>query len=650
MKHDITLCMIVKDEEERLEACLASAADYVDEMIVVDTGSTDGTMRIARGFGARVVQTVWENDFAKARNAGLELVTSSWVLCLDADERLAPPSADYLSFLTGQEDAHGYYVQINSFIGDASYGEYMTDEACRLFRSDPRIRFTRPIHEQVVPSLLAVPGARLLRSKLTVLHDGYLDAVIAGKNKNERNSTILQTVLQCHPNDPEYRYAYGTELFQQQRYDEALQLFLPLLETDGECGSTVTEFDIDSGLGTGSGFDIGSARIPDLMLKSAYALHQTGRTKAAIELLRQGVDRYHAHSDLLELLAGLYLKLRLPAEAIPLLERALAAGSGSGIYSTLSGSGSYRSLHLTGLAYEGIWRFGEAVDRYSEALSVRPNFAPPWSRLPLLAMITGHEEKLESLLAELGTLVPPDVWVSVIHETIYCRKDDLAARIWDFTPDPIRKQFYPLWEGIVLAREGADMALRHMELLDSCAEAEWYLWAIRAKMEPEAVVEHLTPPGFQGDPMSEVLYRRCQDILLQIGAWEAALRLMDRSPPDIAAPELPIHRYYAYLAAPEEAIAALLGMANRSREKLAARDGLALGALAFHADMLHQSLDWFHYACQSEPYRVESSAALACVSQAMVRRMLPANLTGVIEGSDEARCGMAIRSLLILPG
>ena len=71
MKYDITLCMIVKDKAERLDACLASVYEYVEEIIVVDTGSTDSTMEIAGRYEARVVQAPWENDFAKARNAGL---------------------------------------------------------------------------------------------------------------------------------------------------------------------------------------------------------------------------------------------------------------------------------------------------------------------------------------------------------------------------------------------------------------------------------------------------------------------------------------------------------------------------------------------------------------------------------------------------
>ena len=318
----------------------------------------------------------------------------------------------------------------------------MADEACRLFRSDPRIRFSRPIHEQVVPSLLALPDSCLLRSELTVLHEGYLNAVIAEKNKNERNTAILQNALRSNPDDAEYRYAYGTELYQQQKYDEALQFFLPLLGSHGEC----------------PGFKPGSSQSADLIQKAAYALNATGQAEEAIVLLRQAIERHSGHCEMLELLAGLLVEIRRPAEAVPLLEMAIEFGNGRVNYLTLSGSGSYRSQHMAGLAFEGLWMFGEAAARYSAALSMRPSYAPSWSRLPLLALIAGHEEQLADLLAVIRSSVPPHIWISILHETLYVRKDDFAEKIWEIAPNHIWKRYYQLWKGIILAREESDAA------------------------------------------------------------------------------------------------------------------------------------------------------------------------------------------------
>ena len=84
----VSLCMIVKDEEENLARCLDSVRDFVDEIIIVDTGSTDRTIDIAERYGARVFYHPWEGSFSKARNYSLKYATCDWILILDADEEL----------------------------------------------------------------------------------------------------------------------------------------------------------------------------------------------------------------------------------------------------------------------------------------------------------------------------------------------------------------------------------------------------------------------------------------------------------------------------------------------------------------------------------------------------------------------------------
>src|SRR5579872_1678651 len=95
----ISLCMIVKNEERFLEQCLRSVADVVDEINIVDTGSTDATVAIAERFGARIEHREWRNDFGWARNEALKMATKRWVLQLDADEELSPESKEQLRAL-----------------------------------------------------------------------------------------------------------------------------------------------------------------------------------------------------------------------------------------------------------------------------------------------------------------------------------------------------------------------------------------------------------------------------------------------------------------------------------------------------------------------------------------------------------------------
>ena len=100
----LSLSMIVRDEAERIEDCLRSVQGFVDEMVVVDTGSNDNTAALAQAMGARVEQIPWPGDFAPARNQALEWVQGDWVLVLDADERLLPEAWAPLRALMAQPD------------------------------------------------------------------------------------------------------------------------------------------------------------------------------------------------------------------------------------------------------------------------------------------------------------------------------------------------------------------------------------------------------------------------------------------------------------------------------------------------------------------------------------------------------------------
>ena len=103
MSPRITLCLIARDEEAMLPACLESVRGAVDEIVLVDTGSRDRTVEIARAAGAKVVEQAWRDDFSAPRNEALRLATGQWVLQLDADERLAPGAGERLRVEVGRE-------------------------------------------------------------------------------------------------------------------------------------------------------------------------------------------------------------------------------------------------------------------------------------------------------------------------------------------------------------------------------------------------------------------------------------------------------------------------------------------------------------------------------------------------------------------
>jgi glycosyltransferase involved in cell wall biosynthesis len=187
----LSLCMIVKNEEAHLAKCLASVSALVDEIIIVDTGSEDQTVKIAQVFGAKVFEYDWENDFSLARNYSLSKASGDWILILDADEVISIRDHDRLHGLMNRAAAtaaysittRNYTLQANLVGWTANQGGYGTEEAgngwypshkVRLFRNGQGIRFSYPIHELVEPSLKKL-GIGIEPCPVPVHHYGKLN-------------------------------------------------------------------------------------------------------------------------------------------------------------------------------------------------------------------------------------------------------------------------------------------------------------------------------------------------------------------------------------------------------------------------------------------------------------------------------------------
>src|SRR5580700_6419738 len=149
--YPLSLCMIVRNEERFLGDALTSVQGVVDEICIVDTGSTDGTVAIAESFGARIRHVTWREDFAWARNQALEIATGAWILVLDADERLAPESRDQLRGVRGMKPAGaGLWIRCRNYTDAAAANVGSTNAIVRIFPNDPAIRYRGTLHEFVV--------------------------------------------------------------------------------------------------------------------------------------------------------------------------------------------------------------------------------------------------------------------------------------------------------------------------------------------------------------------------------------------------------------------------------------------------------------------------------------------------------------------
>lgn len=207
----VSLCMIMKNEEEELPLVLASAAGLADEMVIYDTGSTDHSVALARKLGARVIEGYWDEDFSRARNEALKYCSGEWILWLDADEAVHGDKAAFRARLARERIFDAYAVPIECLEGVGLSGR-MAFVASRVFRRR-RCRWIGPVHEQVgdLESENSPPTTNC--SELRILHRGYTNLKAQSKDVIERNLRLARQALD-DPNVDRSRalYDYGRTL------------------------------------------------------------------------------------------------------------------------------------------------------------------------------------------------------------------------------------------------------------------------------------------------------------------------------------------------------------------------------------------------------------------------------------------------------
>lgn len=263
------LCVIARDEEASLPRLLASVRGIVDETVVVDTGSRDRTLELARDHGARTGTFAWCDDFAAARNAALELVRADWVLVLDADEELVRQGARERLERFARRGADVGRVEIEN-VGTSAGSSRV--EISRLFRRDAGVRFAGRVHEQLVRD-----GAPLVRAPtgIVVRHHGYAPAALAARDKLGRNRGLLETALAEAPDDGYAWFQLGRVEHAAGRHAEALAALeraLALADDEDPWAAEALEC-------------------------AGYSLRALGRSVQALALLSELDERFFARPD-----------------------------------------------------------------------------------------------------------------------------------------------------------------------------------------------------------------------------------------------------------------------------------------------------------------------------------------------------------------
>ncbi|MCE2889432.1 MAG: glycosyltransferase [Pseudanabaena sp. 42896M_M3] len=198
----LSACLIVKNEEQRLPQCLESLLSLADEIIVVDTGSLDRTVAIAKKYQARVFHFAWCDDFSQARNYAIAQAKGKWILVIDADEVLEQSAIAILQEVLQREDC----LAVNLLRSEIDAKQAPYSLVLRLFRNHPAIKFTGLYHESIDQSVVALqaqePHWQVLNVEIPVLlHYGYTDSEIQLKHKYEFAKQLMHKHLEAFPND-----------------------------------------------------------------------------------------------------------------------------------------------------------------------------------------------------------------------------------------------------------------------------------------------------------------------------------------------------------------------------------------------------------------------------------------------------------------
>jgi tetratricopeptide (TPR) repeat protein/glycosyltransferase involved in cell wall biosynthesis len=454
----VSLCLIVKNEQDNLTSCLRSAVDLVHEIIVVDTGSTDRTKDVATSLGARVFDFTWVDSFAAARNESLRHATGDWIFWLDGDEYLDEANRQKARALFASLGCENVaYSMKQCSAPEAAGGSATVVDQVRLFRNLPQVRWEHRVHEQILPAVRRT-GHEVRFTDIAITHTGYEDPALRGQ-KTLRNLRLLELEFAEQPDHPFTLFNLGWAYQDLGRIAEAL----PLLRRS-----------------------LARSQRGDSIIRKAYTLlvqgyRQLGKAREALAACRAGRAHCPDDAELLFLEGLLRREQGDLARAEACFRELLDLRPGAHFASLDAGLRGHKARHHLALVCREQGRVAEAESEWRAALAEQPDFLPASLELGELYLGQGRWAELEEVAGRLEALRPGGVEPAVVRARGHFARREFtpARRLLEETierhPAAVGPQVFLSY---VLLQEGQDWEAaertlcRVLELDEGNAEAQ----------------------------------------------------------------------------------------------------------------------------------------------------------------------------------
>lgn len=376
----ISLCMIVKNEAEFIEGCINSVKGLAGQVVVVDTGSSDNTVEIAKRLGAEVYRFEWADDFSAARNESLRYAKGDWIIVLDADEKIAPQDFDRIKQLIADDEYDGYALVQRNYTNDTYREDFVwavNDDyeessrftgwvprlIVRLFRNKPEIRFESIVHELVEGSI-EKSGGKYFPANIPIHHFNALKAVPVLDGKAAYYRRTVRKKLATEPENPRALYEMGTVEREAGNFAKAKKYFEKAVGLDdgfveawqglGVCCSKLG--DVDGAIVAFKKAIELNESYPTPYFSLGVAYHRKGMLNAARDAIIEGLKRSPNDFNAMTNLGAIYEQGGNPEMAVEVLQRVVGIDRNNS-----------RAFYNLGVALEKLGRFAEAVAAYEKA-------------------------------------------------------------------------------------------------------------------------------------------------------------------------------------------------------------------------------------------------------------------------------------------